>query len=119
MSDNGDKPHEGPHGPGCHCDKEEVTAKAMAAVLSDLLPGLMKAWMAGEPGMTIDFRFDKGKEHYGIAVRGKVLEDDGEPWPIPDVDTMAKMVGESGERFLRWSASDTPPESGDGKETLH
>lgn len=118
MSNNGNKPHEGPHGPGCHCDEEEHTAMAIATVLAELLPNLMSAWEAGEPGVSVDLRFDRGKEHYGIAVRAKILED-LDDWPVPDVDTMAEMTGKS-EGLTRFDASDfPPPKSENGKEALH
>ena len=116
MSDNGSKEHEGPHRPGCHCEDEgfAMAAEGMATVLAELLPSLIKAWEMGAPGMSVDFRFDRGEEHHGIALRAKVLEDID--WPdVPDVDTIAKMASEKPDGLLRWSASDVPPRNGNGK----
>ena len=121
MSD--EKKH-GPHGPDCHCDHEDelaTVANGMARVLEELMPGLVQAWENGEPGMTIDFLFDRGNEEFaGIAVRAKVLED--VDWPgMPDIETLAKITTEDSEGYMRWSAGDplTPPPGENGNGIVH
>ena len=121
MSD--EKKHEGPHGPDCHCDDNDelaTVAHGMARVLAELMPGLVKAWENGDPGLTIDVLFDRGNAEFaGIAVRVKVLEDID--WPgMPDIETLAKVTKEDSEGYMRWSADDpAPPPSENGNGVVH
>ena len=124
MSDK-DKKHEGPHGPDCECDETgEILAAgmALATCLAEILPALLARWSAGDEGVTVDFRFDRGTEVDGIAVRSREYEADDD-WPdikpenIRMVDPEA-VLGEMTEAFESRTII-TEPRKSNGKDYIH
>ncbi len=110
----------GPHGPNCTCspDDEIVAAGiALSTALAEILPALLARWAEGDDGVTIDFRFDRGDEMDGIAVRARPLESEGEwPEPTPEnirvVDPLAEI-----REMAEGAGSDLGPSS--GKDYVH
>lgn len=110
----------GPHGPDCSCDKDdEVVAAgmALATCLSEILPALLARWAEGDNGVTVDFRFDRGSEYDGIAVRVRPLDESNPDWPLPDADHTFKLdIDEMATESL---GSKIAGKSSNGKDYVH
>ena len=123
MSDKS-KEH-GPHGPNCECNEDdEVVAAgvALATCLAEILPAMLARWAEGDNGVTVDFRFDRGKEIDGIAVRVRPLEETGHDWPEPNADNVhvldpTKELEEMAEAFESRTIVDPRPSN--GKDYVH
>ena len=113
----------GPHGPDCNCDEDgEIIAAgvAIARCLSEILPPLLARWAEGDAGVTVDFRFDRGEEVDGIAVRARPLDGNGdwpdvEPEDVHEVNPAAEI-----KEFLREAlGADEPRPSNGNKDYVH
>ena len=96
MKENGNKKEHGPHGPDCECSEDDevvVAGMAIATCLSEIMKPLLDRWIAGDNGVTVDFRFDRDGDKNGIAVRARPFEDDPTS-PMPDADIMLNMLDE-------------------------
>jgi len=124
MSDKSKK--HGPHGPDCECDEDDQIASAGIAIarcLAEILPALLASWTVGEDGVTVDFRFDRGEDVEGIAVRVRPLEETDEEWPEVDDENVHVLNPEAElERMAENFKSRTivtEPRPSNGKDYIH